>query len=335
MIYSIERVKIQKILLKAVLDHCITGENVVQIKINFRQQLVRYDPSQSVLDFSTIKTVKADMVLGCDGTFSRVRTEMAKHFPSKVVQETFQHQYREFRIPVNDAKFVPLNYLHIWPREEMMLIALPDSDGSFTATLFCEFDKIKCDPVQFFEQKFPDFIAAVGVNRIIKDWQNNPVNKLVTVQVDPLGIDKIVLIGDSGHSILPFYGQGMNCGFEDVQLFTKQLSSMGPDAIGKYSAKRIPDVKAIDLLARQNYNEMRSQVLNPIFLYKSKALQLINKFLPDIIIPRYSMISFTSIPYSAIKRREIIQDVAIIIIAIVIIAIVFMVFVMMILLTTF
>lgn len=274
-----------------------------------------------ILDFSTIKTVRADLVLGCDGAFSRVRTEMMKHFPGKVIQETFQHQYREFNVPAN-ASLKPAQCLHIWPRRNLMLIALPNFDQSCTATLFCDFAAIENDPVNFFKENFPDFLDAIGRERLLRDWRDNPVNKLITVQVDPIGKGKIVLLGDAAHSILPFYGQGMNAGFEDVQLFTNCLIKNHQTAIEQFSKFRIADAKAIDLLARENYKEMRAKVLNPFFVYRSRALQLLNIFFPTTIIPRYSMISFTSIPYSFIKNREIIQDLCIVFIIAIVVAII-------------
>lgn len=265
-----------------------------------------------ILDFSTIKTVKADLVLGCDGTFSRVRTEMMKAFPGKVSQETFQHQYREFNVPTS-ACLKPLEFLHIWPRKDLMLIALPNHDGSFTATFFCDFDKVGPDPLEFFNGNFPDFVQMVRKEDILKEWNGNTANKLVTIQVDPIGNDRIVLLGDAAHSILPFYGQGMNAGFEDVQMLMDDLLNCQnfaqlPKAISAYSSRRVQDAKAIDSLARDNYTEMRNNVLNPVFLVKTRILQSVNKFFPTAILPRYSMISFSSIPYSKIKRREILQD---------------------------
>lgn len=291
----------------------LKNENAIQVKINFRQQLIRLHPESLILDFTSIKTVRADLVIGCDGAFSKTRTEVMKHYSGKLAQETFKHQYREFKIPSNVA-FSPTNFLHIWPRKDLMIIALPNNDGSFTATLFCDFDAIGTDPVQFFNENFPDFLKAVSIERFLKDWSDNPANKLVTVQIDPIGVDRIVLLGDAAHSILPFYGQGMNAGFEDVQIFTNHLLKCQSinEAISKYSRQRIPDAKSIDALARDNYKEMRNQVLSSMFLARTKALQLINKFFPTAVVPRYSMISFTSIPYSSIKRHEITQDAAII-----------------------
>lgn len=281
-----------------------------------------------VLDFTSIKTVRADLVLACDGAFSRVRTEMIKYFPGKVMQETFQHQYREFKVPVSSG-LVPLEFLHIWPRKDLMLIALPNRDGSFTATLFCDFFKINRDYLQFFKNNFPDFLELVGCENIVADWQDSSENKLITIEVNPLGINRIVLLGDAAHSILPFYGQGMNAGFEDVQIFTMDLKkcrsiSEVEKIVSEYSSKRIKDSKAIDLLARENYNEMRNNVLNPVFLLKTKLLQTVNSFFPTLILPRYSMISFSSIPYSIIKKRENIQDLFLILLITIIIIIVFL-----------
>ena len=112
-----------------------------------------------ILDFTTIKTVKADLALGCDGAFSKVRAEMMKLFPGKVIQETFQHQYREFKVSAS-AALRPKEFLHIWPRKDLMMIALPNYDGSFTATLFCDFDKINSNTLEFFEKKVSSKIGT-------------------------------------------------------------------------------------------------------------------------------------------------------------------------------
>ena len=194
-----------------------------------------------------------------------------------------------------------------------MMIALPNYDGSFTATLFCDFDKINSNTLEFFDENFPDFLQIVRKESLLKDWDDNSANKLVTIQVNPIGVDRIVLLGDAAHSILPFYGQGMNAGFEDVQILMSDLlgcqnSSQLPKVISEYSIRRIKDSMAIDLMARENYNEMRDYVLNPIFLFRTRVLQIVNKFFPTTILPRYSMISFSSIPYSMIKKRELLQD---------------------------
>lgn len=277
-----------------------------------------------ILDFTTIKTMRADLIFGCDGAFSRVRTEMMKHYPSHLSQENFEHQYKEFKIPAN-AAFGPKNFLHIWPRKNLMLIALPNMDGGFTATLFCDFKTIDDNnALNYFKDNFPDFLEAVGTERFLREWRDNKASKLTTVQIDPIGIGRILLLGDASHSILPFYGQGMNAGFEDVQLFAKELLSCKelqdlPEIIARYSKSRISDAKAIDTLARENYKEMRDQVLNPIFLVRSKVLQIISAYFPTLIIPRYSMISFTSIPYASIKKREIIQDTAILVVIVMIV----------------
>lgn len=299
------------------------------MKLNFRQQLMRLQATKEIviLDFATIKTVKADLVLGCDGAFSRVRTEMMKIFPGKVIQETFQHQYREFKVSAS-AALAPLEFLHIWPRKNLMLIALPNYDSGFTATLFCDFDKIDSDPINFFSENFPDFLQIVGKESLLKDWQDNSANKLITIQVNPIGIDKIVLLGDAAHSILPFYGQGMNAGFEDVQILTTDLLKGKShynvlEIISEYSLNRIKDAKAIDLLARENYNEMRDSVLSHRFLLRTRFLQIVNKFLPTAILPRYSMISFSSIPYSFIKPREFIQDLSLILLIGIMMALIF------------
>lgn len=267
-----------------------------------------------ILDFTSIKTVRADLILGCDGAFSRVRSEMLKYLSGKVTQETFSHQYRELKIPAT-CSFAPKNYLHIWPRKDLMLIALPNQDDSFTATFFYDMMNINIlrDPVAYFKTNFPDFIEIIGENKFLREWQDNPASSLVTIKVDPIASGRIVLLGDASHSILPFYGQGMNAGFEDVQIFSQKLNlcphiNQLTRVIADYSSQRIPDAESIDFLARQNYKEMSDTVLNPFFRLHNKLLLLINGFFPTAILPRYSMIAFTSLRYSTISRREIVQN---------------------------
>lgn len=313
-----------QVLLKEVLVHCIKDG----IKIYFRQKLLRLEviaTGSSILDFTSIKTIRADLVIGCDGSFSKVRTEMFKNFPGRVEMETFRHQYRELKIPSGSA--LSRRHLHIWPRNNFMLIALPNHDGGFTATLFCEMQDISNDnPIDFFREHFWDFLDAVGESKFLRDWQNGTANSLVSVRVDPIGVDGIILLGDAAHSILPFYGQGLNAGFEDVELFTDQLKNQLQisKSIAKYSASRIPDAKAIDELARDNYGEMRGRVLHRFYQWKHLCFLKLNEYFPGTFIPRYSMISFSSIAYSNIRKRELIQNLVIAIIIMALFPIIFL-----------
>lgn len=299
---------------------------------------MKIDPDRMILDFSSAKGIRADLIFACDGASSKVRSEMLRKFTGKIEQETFTHQYQEFSIPAPlstsassssvDSK-ISQEYLHIWPRKDFMLIALPNLDESFTATLFCD-SRIweKTEVTDFFKENFPDFYRMAGEERIREDFEKKKPSNLVSASIRPMTFERIVLLGDAAHTILPFYGQGMNFGFEDVQILTnllrscKSFSDLTENLI-KFSSSRTEDAASIDEFARENYHEMRSNVLGFFFKIKYKLFLHLNRFFPHLIATRYSMITFTSIPYSSVKEKETLRAISVVIFLIYICLLVF------------
>jgi kynurenine 3-monooxygenase len=215
------------------------------------------------------------------------------------------------------------NHLHIWPRHTFMLIALPNPDFTFTCTLFMPFqmfEDIKTDDqlMAFFKEHFNDAIPLIGEASLKADFFRNPRGSLVTVKASPHNYkDKSIIIGDAAHAMVPFYGQGMNCGFQDVEVLHQILDRhhIKPavdgnafiaglqEALDDYSSTRVKDAHAICDLAMYNHYEMRHAVTSVRFLARKKLEGAIHYAFPRLIIPLYTMVSFTTIPYSkAIER---------------------------------
>jgi kynurenine 3-monooxygenase len=262
-------------------------------------------------------TVKADLIFGSDGAYSAARLQ------HQLQHERFDYQqfyidcgYKELTIPaVEGDGFAMEKYaLHIWPRREFMLIALPNPEGSFTCTLFFPFEGETSfstldtrDKVQvFFEKTFPDTIALMP--NLVDEYFHNPTASLVTVKCFPwIREDKFALIGDAAHAIVPFFGQGMNCGFEDCVVLNElmeQYNDNWAEILPAYQALRKPDGDAIADLALNNFIEMRDRVADPKFLLQKKIEARISEKYPDKWIPAYSQVTFSPhIRYSEALRN--------------------------------
>ena len=209
------------------------------------------------------------------------------------------------------------NFLHIWPRGTFMMIALPNQDMTFTCTMFMPyaiFDEILTDQdiMAFFEREFPDSIPLIGREKIILDYKKNPVGDLVSVKCSPYHYqDKCVIVGDAAHAMVPFYGQGMNCGFEDCLVLHTILDKHNGDfaaALEEYSATRNPDAEAIIDLAMYNYLEMRDHVNSKLFVLRKHFDNLLHWAFPDSWIPLYTMTTFTQIRYHKVIEKSKRQD---------------------------
>lgn len=267
-------------------------------------------------------SVEVEALVGTDGSGSALRESMEKQLPdfdSKV--EWLEHGYKELEIPAgaDGAFLMEKNALHIWPRHEFMMIALPNPDGSFTCTLFAPFagvdglDSITTDEqvLEYFGKYFPDAIPMMPT--LLADWNRNPTSKLATVYSDPWYFqDWALLLGDSAHAIVPFYGQGMNACFEDCLVFDRILSETGEEewgeAIRMFYEKRKIDTDAIASLALQNFVEMRSRVVDPLYLRRKKIDGALSDMFPQHWMPLYSMVTFSTIPYATALERSRRQD---------------------------
>ena len=208
-----------------------------------------------------------DLVIGCDGAYSAVRREMMRKPRFNYSQEYIPHAYMELSVPPTpDGDFaMPRNYLHIWPRGQFMMIALPNQDRSFTLTLFMPTDTFSSltdteSVLQFFNENFQDSIPLIGQENLVKSYLENPALPLVSIKCFPYNIGSTaVIMGDAAHAMVPFYGQGMNCGMEDCLVMDDCLNQ-NPElgvALDEYSKFRNPDAEAMCDLALYNYVEVK------------------------------------------------------------------------------
>ena len=253
---------------------------------------------------------KYDMVFGADGAFSRIRHRMQRQSMFDYSQEFLKIGYKELNIPANSDgthKLDP-NSFHIWPRGEYMLIALPNLDGSFTCTLFMPFEgensleQLKDISLveAFFAKNFPDAIDVIP--KLAEDFFKNPTSTLVTMKCFPWTYeDKIALIGDACHAIVPFYGQGMNAGFEDISVLNEMIQLYGDDwkaILSEYQKSRKPNADAIAELSYRNFMEMSTKTADEKFLLQKKIEKVFSDKHPDLWIPLYSRVTFSDRPYA-------------------------------------
>ncbi len=268
---------------------------------------------------------ESDLVIGADGAFSAVRGRMQKAERFDYSQEYLEHGYKELHIPAwgaterrsagatEGAFAMEPNALHIWPRGGSMMIALPNPDKSFTCTLFWPyrgphgFENLNT-PAQierFFQLHYPDAVPLMPT--LVEDFQRNPVGSLVTVKCRPWHHEgKVVLIGDAAHAIVPFFGQGMNCAFEDCVSLAECLQEAGGDAsraLPIYQQRRKENADAIAGMALENFIEMRDKVASRVFRWKKRLEHGLHAIFPEKFMPLYNMVSFSTIPYAEARRR--------------------------------
>src|SRR5213595_1326176 len=277
---------------------------------------------------------RADAVIGVDGAFSAVRQSMHKKITGFEYNESYlAHGYKELTIPpASDGSWqMQKNALHIWPRKSFMMIALPNPDGSFTCTLFWEFEgprsfattKTDDEIHRFFEEEFPDAVPLMP--SLLEDFRSNPTGSLVTIRCAPWFYqDKVCLVGDAAHAVVPFYGQGMNAAFEDCVVLDECLEKFPQNrerAFAEYFSRRKENADALANLAIGNFIEMRDKTASKIFRAKKKLDHLLEAALPGIYLPLYTMVTFTRIPYAVAARRARVQDLLVYVSLIVIVAV--------------
>ena len=321
-INSISRGDLNAILLDAAEEH----ENVT---IYFNSGCKKVDIENNIAHFKSYETnekyiVKADVIFGTDGAGSSLRKSYVseRKFLFSYSQNYLNHGYKELEIPAdkNGNHQISKGHLHIWPRGDFMLIALPNMDGSFTVTLFLSYDEGEYNfnnltteekITAFFEQEFPDALALIP--NIKEEFANNPTGPLGTIKCSPWFYqNKTLLMGDSAHAIVPFYGQGMNASFEDVFVFDEILNQDLRDwnAVFKaYQKARKHDTDAIADLAIDNFYEMRDHVANPLFKEKRKIEMDLEKHFPSQYSSKYSLVTFNeNIGYNEAMQRGRAQD---------------------------
>lgn len=257
----------------------------------------------------------AGTVIGCDGAYSAVRSELQRRDRQDFSQAYLSHGYRELYIPPapGGASRLDPHALHIWPRGGFMMMAMANLDGSFTVTLYLPYQGANSfaalsDPEtvrRFFETRFPDAIPLLP--GLEDAWARHPTGSLVTIRTRPWQAEgKAVLVGDACHAIVPFFGQGANAAFEDCLVLRDAIERHRDDrarAFASYEAERRLNVEAIADLALANFREMRDHVASPLFRLEKRAEVWLSRLLPGWYLPIYTMISFTRIPYAEARRR--------------------------------
>lgn len=264
--------------------------------------------------------VTCDLLFGADGAFSALRTAMSFTDRTNFSQYYIEAGYKELSIPAGPGGswLIEKNALHIWPRNNYMMIALPNTDGSFTCTLFFPFEgqpsfdtvKTKEEVKALFEAQFPDALALMPT--LFDDYAHNPVSSLITTKIFPWAYkDQSCLIGDAAHAIVPFYGQGMNAGFEDCSVLTALMDTHGEDwtsILEAFQQQRKPNGDAVADLALANFIEMRDKVADPVFLERKKIEKDLGLRFKGRFNSVYEMVSFSHTPYAYALRCTRAQD---------------------------
>jgi kynurenine 3-monooxygenase len=293
------------------------AEGTGRVRIEFQQRLVGYAPGRARLRDERTgaeREVEAEVVFGTDGSASALRDALGL----SVEQSFLDFGYKELTIPpaAGGGFSLEKNALHIWPRKNFMLIALPNLDGSFTCTLFLPFEGDASFAAiaspraadRFFEQTFPDALALIP--RLGEALEEAPLGRMVTVRCSPWSRGAALLVGDAAHAIVPFFGQGMNAGFEDCTALMEILDREAdwPRAFAGLWEARKPDAEAIADLAVENFVEMRDKVADPEFvLWKDVEAELSRRF-PGEYLSRYQLVTFTRVPYRIAQQAGRIQS---------------------------
>lgn len=310
------------------------AEKYPTVKFHFNERCVDLDLMDGTVTFESGLKASGDTAIATDGAGSAVRQSMmkdpAQQFDSS--ERWLEHGYKELHIPsasqhgvrppaTSDGSdyLLEKNALHIWPRHQFMMIALPNFDGSFTCTLFLahkgsenSFDSLPdADAVtQFFIENFPDALELMPT--LTEDFFANPIGSLGTLKCWPWSVGgKVLLLGDSAHAMVPFYGQGMNCAFEDVRVLDQLIGAQGADweaVYEEYGRLRKPNTDAIQDMAEENFYEMRDAVADPAFVRKRELETKLEQTYPDYF-SKYSMVTFREdLPYSVAQAKGNAQD---------------------------
>ena len=276
------------------------------ITIYFNSKCIDVDVNKTTaifeLEDGSHKTIISDRILGTEGAFAATRSKLQTSERFNYSQSYLHVGYKELEIPeCENGKFMmEKNALHIWPRGSFMMIALPNPKGDFTCTLFMPFElfdsiKTKEDVARFFNEEFADAVPMMPT--LLDDYMKNPTSNLVTVRCYPwVKEDKLALAGDAAHAVVPFYGQGMNCSFEDIVVLDNMIEKYGNDwntIFDEYQKERKPNADAIADLAIQNYYEMADKVGDKHFLHKKHIEHELTELYPDKFKSQYELTTFS------------------------------------------
>lgn len=316
-IYAAHRARLNEVLLDA-------ADAEAGVRLHFGHELTGGDLAAGELTFrnhgrNRSVRVAGNPVIGTDGAGSGLRGLIERATGTETEADLLDHGYKELTIPPGDDGDFRLdpNALHIWPRGGYMLIALPNTDRSFTATLFLAnegepgFDSLDSDEAvrAFFREQFPDVMADIP--DLEREFRERPTGVLGTVHCPAWHLEgKALVLGDAAHAIVPFHGQGMNCAFEDCERFDAIVAEHGDDwaeVFRAFEAERRPNAEAIATMALENYVEMRDSVRDPKFRLKRRLERSLESRHPKRFVPRYSMVMFHRLPYRAALERGRIQ----------------------------
>jgi kynurenine 3-monooxygenase len=294
------------------------------VRLHFQKKCTGIDLQTGLLELrdegsGEVTHVPSELCIGSDGAFSAVRAQMQKLERFDYSQEFLTHGYKELTMPAAPGGMpqaphaMEKNALHIWPRHSFMMIALPNLDGTFTCTLFWPFqgpygfERLNTpeEVRAYFAEQFPDVPPLMP--NLAEEYFANPTGSLVTVRCQPWHVnDRVLLIGDAAHAVVPFLGQGMNAAFEDCTVLAECLERHGPRGETAFRAFEIARKENTDVLANlcvRNFIEMRDKVGSPRFRLWKKIDILLGKLFPRWYVPLYTMVSFTRIPYAEALRR--------------------------------
>jgi kynurenine 3-monooxygenase len=287
------------------------------VEVRFDHRLVGLDPRSAELTFETPGgkvRAEAGVVLGTDGAGSAVRGQLLADGAVEETLDFLDYGYKELSIPPVAGEFaLDPGALHIWPRGTSMMIALPNPDRSFTCTLFwpnggtTSFASLSSPAAieRHFQRHYPDLVPLAP--NLVDDYQQNPIGLLGTVHSAPWQVHgRVGLLGDAAHAIVPFYGQGANCAFEDVVELNRCLDDSGGDwarALPLFEQRRRDNTEAIAQMALANFVEMRDKVASPAFRLGKRIEHALERALPDLYVSRYELVSFTTTPYAEVQQR--------------------------------
>ena len=287
------------------------------VRVVFDHRLVGLDPTNGSLTFETPQgqvAAKASVVLGADGAGSAVRGQLLADGLLTEDVDLLDYGYKELTLPPLGGDFaLDPDALHIWPRGTSMMIALPNPDRSFTCTLFWPNEGVGSfaaldNPAaieHYFARHYPDVVPLAP--NLVDDYENNPVGVLGTVHCAPWQVNGTVgLLGDAAHAIVPFYGQGANCAFEDVVELDRCLDECADEwseALPLYQQRRQENAEAIAAMALTNFVEMRDKVASPVFQLSRRVEHALERALPGRYVSQYELVSFSTTPYAEVRRR--------------------------------
>src|SRR3984893_2129229 len=316
-IHCISRAELNVALMNAAQQQCV--------EIHFQQRCTGIDLRTGAIQLRDERSgreraLESGVVIGCDGSASVIRAEMLKLSRFNLSQQYLDYGYKELMMATgpNGRHVLEPNALHIWPRGNYMLIALPNLDGTFACILFLPFEgpisfaqlTTTSAAVEFFQSCFPDALSLMP--DLPDNFFVNPTGAMVTIKCSPWHVgERVLLLGDAAHAIVPFFGQGINCGFEDCTCLLELVDRHGSDwerIFREFEAAQKVNTDAVADLAVENFVEIRDRVAAPRFLFRKKVELALEAKYPRVFVPKYSMVTFHRIPYAIALRRGQVQD---------------------------